>query len=158
VNFSELMKALAAAASKGDGAAVADLFTADGVYHDVFYGSFTGADAIRDMIDNYFHRDGQDFLWDMHDAVAENGIGYARYVFSYQSRLPDCQGRRGMFEGISIIRYNENGKILDYREVAESGVGLSLLGFSDERIARFLAKEAAALKARPESRAHVERT
>ena len=157
MNFHELVNALASAASKGDGAAVADLFSEDGAYHDVFYGTFTGRDAICDMIESYFHRDGEDFLWDMHDPVCQDGIGYARYVFSYRSKLPDCAGRRGMFEGVAVIRYDEDGKITDYREVAESGVGLSHLGFEDKRIARFLAKEAEALKARPESAAHAAR-
>jgi hypothetical protein len=155
MDFSNIVKALASSASKGDGAAVADLFAEDGAYHDVFYGTFKGQAAIQDMIENYFHRDGEDFIWDMHDPVGQNGIGYARYVFSYASRLPDCAGHRGMFEGVAIVRYNDDGKITDYREVAESGVGLSLLGFKPERIARFLSREAEALKSRPESSAHV---
>ena len=153
--FSDMVHALASAASKGDGAGVADLFSDNGEYHDVFYGTFKGRAAIQDMIDNHFHRDAEDFLWDMHDPVCLNGIGYARYVFSYRSKLPDCAGRRGMFEGVAILRYNADGKIEDYKEVAESGVGLSLLGFSAERIARFISREAEALRSRPESSAHI---
>ena len=153
--FADLVNGLAAAASKGDGNGVADLFAENGEYHDVFYGTFTGRTAICDMIENYFHRDASDFLWDMHDPVCHNGIGYARYVFSYKSSLPDCEGRRGMFEGVAIVKYDDAGKIVEYREVAESGVGLSLLGFSADRIARFLAREAESLRARPESSAHI---
>ena len=155
MEFSELVHALARAASAGDGAAVAALFAKDGEYHDVFYGTFKGREAISDMIENHFHRDGENFIWDMHDPVSQDGMGYARYVFSYQSRLPGCDGRRGMFEGVSVIRYDNEGKITDYKEIAESGVGLSLLGFEDARIARFLSKEAKSLQARPESAAHI---
>ena len=155
MNFSDITTALSDAASKGDGTAVANLFAENGIYHDVFYGAFEGRAAITDMIENHFHRDGEDFQWDMHDAIGQDGLGYARYVFSYRSRLPDCAGRRGMFEGVAVIRYDEDGKITDYKEVAESGVGLSLLGFSADRIARFLAREAKALKARPESAGHL---
>ncbi len=157
MEFSDIVKRLAAAACAGDGAGMADLFTEDGVYHDVFYGSFEGRAAIADMIENYFHRDGEDFLWDMHEAVGRDGLGYARYVFSYRSKLPDCKGKRGMFEGVAIVRYNEDGKITDYREVAESGVGLHLLGFSPERIAKFMNREAEELKSRDESAAHLAR-
>ena len=37
-------------------------FTPDGVYHDVFYGAFEGRDRIAEMIRDYFHRDGCNFL------------------------------------------------------------------------------------------------
>ena len=157
MDFSRMVKELAKAAADGDGTAVAELFAEGGVYNDVFYGSFTGREAIRDMIESYFHRDGEGFIWDMHDAVARDGIGYARYVFSYKSRLAGHEGTLGMFEGVAIIRYNAAGEITDYREVAESGVGLYLLGFPPERIVKFLAREAEALKARKESEAHVDR-
>ena len=155
MEFADIVGTLSRSAARGDGSAVADLFSEQGQYHDVFYGTFTGRAAIRDMIENYFHRDAEDFIWDMHDPVSHGGIGYARYVFSYQSKLSGCEGRRGMFEGVAIIRLDSDGKITDYREVAESGVGLSLLGFEDKRIARFLSREAEALKARPESASHV---
>ncbi len=141
---------------------MAALFAEDGVYHDCFYGSFKGREAIQDMIENYFHRDAEDFIWDMHDAVSGNdgsggGIGYARYVFSYRSKLADYAGNLGMLEGVAIVRYNEAGEITDYREVAETGAGLSALGFAPERIAKFMAREAKALQSRDESAAHVQR-
>ena len=47
--FADLVNGLAAAASKGDGNGVADLFAENGEYHDVFYGTFTGRAAICDM-------------------------------------------------------------------------------------------------------------
>jgi len=157
MEFPKIMNTLAAAASSGDGAKLASLFAQDGVYHDCFYGSFHGRQAITDMIENHFHRDAEDFKWDMHDAIASNGIGYARYVFSYRSRLADHTGNLGMFEGVAIVRYNDAGEITDYREVAETGVGLSILGFSAERITRFLSREAKALQARDESAHHINR-
>ncbi|MEM9360331.1 MAG: nuclear transport factor 2 family protein, partial [Pseudomonadota bacterium] len=77
--FAELIQNMAAAAARGDGQAVADCFTDDGIYDDVFYGPFQGA-RIKDMIENYFHRDGCNFRWDMHDPVDNGNVGYARYV------------------------------------------------------------------------------
>jgi ketosteroid isomerase-like protein len=157
MDFITVINKVADAASSGDGAAMAALFAEDGVYHDCFYGSFRGREAIRSMIEDYFHRDGEDFVWDMHDPVGGDGVGYARYVFSYRSKLADHAGRIGMFEGVAIVRYNQAGEITDYREVAETGVGLSLLGFSPERIAKFLARQAKALQARDESAIHIVR-
>jgi len=154
MDFAQLTARLADAACRGDGAARAALFTEDGVYHDVFYGTFTGRDGIRRMIEDYFHRDAENFLWDFHDPVCQGDIGYVRYVFSYDSKLPDYAGKRGLFEGISIIRLRD-GLIADYREVANAVAGLAGLGFAAERVHKILVKQAAELAGRDESARHV---
>lgn len=156
MDFAQLMTRLADAASEGDGAGVAALFTEDGVYHDVFYGAFEGRARIAEMIEGYFHRDGTGFRWDMHDPVSDGTIGYVRYVFSYESRLPDTAGRRALFEGVSIVRL-EDGLIRDYREVANAAAGLHTLGFAPERIAKFLDREAKELAGRDEAKGHAGR-
>ena len=148
-----LIKAFTAAVEAGDGARFAALFTEDGVYHDVFYGEFRGREAIADMLENRFHRDAKDFRWDMHDPVRSGDIAYARYVFSYTSKLPGAEGKRGMFEGVSILRL-EGDLIRDYREVANVGPGLVTLGFAPERIAKILGREARELAERPEAGDH----
>ena len=77
----------------------------------------------------------------------------ARYVFSYRSRLDGCEGRRAVFEGVAICRL-WGGLIADYREVANAAAGLSLMGFSDARLARIIARQASELLARDEAAAH----
>ena len=153
MDFATLIQTLADAACRGDGKAVATCFTPDGAYHDCFYGAFIGHAAITRMIEEYFHRDARDFRWDMHEAVSNGTTGYARYVFSYESKLPGMEGRRALFEGVSVCTLRD-GLIHAYHEVANSATGLQLLGFAPERIARFLAREAAALAARPEAARH----
>ena len=152
--FRSLLDAFAAAAVAGDGARFAALFAEDGCYHDVFYGAFQGRDAIADMIENRFHRDAENFRWDLHDPVRDGDIGYARYVFSYDSKLAGSEGKRALFEGVSIFRLNGD-KIRDYREVANAAPGLVALGFAPERVAKFLAREVRELAKRPEARGHV---
>jgi len=152
MSFAELIATMTQAACRGDGAAVAACFTADGVYHDCFYGAFTGA-AIATMIEDYFHRDARDFRWDLHDIVDDGRIGYARYVFSYESRLPNAMGRRALFEGVSICELRE-GRLASYREVANAAVGLHTLGFAPERIAKLLDREARELAGRSEAARH----
>jgi hypothetical protein len=154
-DFATLLTSMTAAASRGDGHAVASCFTPEGVYHDCFYGAFRGP-AIGDMIENYFHRDAENFRWDLHDPVADGRIGYARYVFSYDSRLPESRGIRAVFEGVSICQL-ENGLIKEYHEVAGSVAGLQQLGFSNERLGKLLRREAHALRAREEAAAHLPR-
>lgn len=152
MSFAELITTMTQAACRGDGAAVAACFTPDGVYHDCFYGAFAGA-AIVTMIEDYFHRDARDFRWDLHDIVDDGRVGYARYVFSYESKLPYAAGRRALFEGVSICELRQ-GRLASYREVANAAVGLHTLGFAPERIARLLDREARELAARTEAAAH----
>ena len=61
MSFAALIERMTQAACRGDGAGVGACFTEGGVYHDVFYGPFEGPAAIADMIDNHFHRDGENF-------------------------------------------------------------------------------------------------
>ena len=150
----DLLKEFTAAATAGDGARFAALFTDDGVYHDVFYGAFTGRAAIADMLENRFHRDAENFMWDMHDPVQQGDLIYARYVFSYDSKLADAAGRRGLFEGVAILRL-QDGAIADYREVANVGPGLARLGFAPDRLSKLMRRFADALAGRPESQQHL---
>ena len=141
------------AVEDGDGQAVAACFTKDGMYHDVFYGAFKGPD-IADMVDNYFHRDGTNFLWDLHDPVEQNGIGYVRYVFSYESKMDNAIGKRVVFEGVGICRM-DGDLIADYCEVANAAVGLLALGLPADRVAKFAAKQGLELNAREEAKSHI---
>ena len=76
--FSELLDAFTAAVQQGDGAAFGALFTEDGVYDDVFYGVFKGRKASASMLEDYFHRDGENFIWRMYEPMDSGAIGYAR--------------------------------------------------------------------------------
>lgn len=153
MKFDDLMQRFAAAAVEGNGARFASLFAEDGQYHDVFYGTFTGRTEIADMLENRFHRDATNFRWDMHDPVCQGGIGYVRYLFSYDSKLEGAEGRRGMFEGVAIVVLRD-GLIASYREVANVGPCLARLGFEPERLAKLMAREAEHLAARPEAAGH----
>ena len=151
--FADLMNVFAAAAIAGDGTRFSQLFTEDGVYHDVFYGEFRGRAAIADMLENRFHRDADNFRWDMHDPVRDGAVGYVRYVFSYDSKLAGCEGRRGLFEGVGILGL-DGDLIRSYREVANVGPGLVALGFAPERLSKILGRAARELAGRPEAAGH----
>jgi ketosteroid isomerase-like protein len=137
-----------------DGAAVAALFTPDGVYHDVFYGSFAGRAKVAELVDDWFFRDADNFRWDMVDPVSDGRLLYARYRFSYRSLLPEAKGARAMFQGVAILRL-EGGLIAEYREVAETAPAFVQMGFPAERVARIAAKQGEALRALPEWQRHL---
>jgi ketosteroid isomerase-like protein len=149
-----MLGAFCAAVEQRDGAAFASLFTEDGVYHDVFYGPFAGRAKIAEMIDDWFYRTADDFRWDMHTPVSDGKTLYARYTFSYRSKLPEARGGRAMFEGVAIMTLRD-GLIAEYHEVANTAPAFVDLNFAPARIAKIMAKHGAALKARPEMKRHL---
>jgi ketosteroid isomerase-like protein len=154
MNLTAVLRAFCDAVEQRNGKAFAALFTEDGVYHDVFYGPFSGHAEIADMVDDHFYRTATDFRWDMHAPVSDGETLYARYTFSYRSTLPEAKGARAMFEGVAIMKLRD-GKIIDYREVANTAPAFVELNFAPERIARIVARQGAALKARPEMKRHL---
>jgi ketosteroid isomerase-like protein len=154
MNISAMLKTFCDAVEQRDGKAFADLFTEDGVYHDVFYGAFEGRAKIAELIDDWFYRKASDFRWDMHSPVSDGETLYARYTFSYRSELPEAQGARAMFEGVGIMKFRD-GKIREYHEVANTAPSFVDMNFAAERIAKIAARQGAALKERPEMQRHL---
>ena len=154
MNPTAMLHAFCDAVEARNGKAFATLFTQDGVYHDVFYGAFKGHAKIAEMIDDWFYRTAEDFRWVMHDPVSDGRTLYARYTFSYRSKLPEAKGARAMFEGVAIMQLRD-GQIAEYHEVANTAPAFVDLNFAPERIAKIIAKQGAALKARDEMKRHV---
>src|SRR2546430_3002951 len=154
MDTAKMLRAFCDAVEQRKGADFADLFTEDGVYHDVFYGAFAGRSKIAEMIDDRFNRTATDFRWDMHSPVSDGKTLYARYTFSYRSTLPEANGARAMFEGVAIMMLRD-GLIAEYHEVANTATGFVDMNFAPERIAKIFAKQGAALKARPEMKRHL---
>jgi len=105
------------------------------------------------MVNEVFHKTARDFRWEMFRPVSDGASLYAYYTFSYVSLLPEAQGKRVGFEGVSMMKLKD-GKIAEYREVANAGPGFVDMGFSPERIAKILAKEGTHLKQQPEWKRH----
>jgi ketosteroid isomerase-like protein len=154
VNVPAMLRTFCDAVERRDGKAFAALFTEDGIYHDVFYGAFEGRAKIAGMIDDWFYRTATDFRWDMHAPVTDGTTLYARYTFSYRSLLPEAKGARSMFEGVAIMTLR-GGLIAEYHEVANTAPAFVAMNFAPERIAKIVAKQGAALKARPEMARHL---
>jgi ketosteroid isomerase-like protein len=154
MSITAMLRTFCDAVERHDGKAFAALFTEDGVYHDVFYGAFKGRADIAELIDDWFYRTATDFRWDMHAPVSDGTLLYARYTFSYRSTLPEAKGARAMFEGVSIMTLRD-GLIAEYHEVANTATGFVDMNFAPERIAKIMARQGAALKARPEMARHL---
>ncbi len=155
-SFADLLTSFTEAIVANDGVGLGALFTEDGVYADEFFGVHRGRAAIAAMLWR-FHDTGSDYRWDFFDPVSDGKIGYARFRFSYRSRLPESAGRPVMFEGMSSFRLAESALIAHYGEAFDRGVALVQLGFPTERIRRIVEKAAAAQNATDEARDHLDR-
>ncbi len=153
MDLSALLKQFTSAVERRDGRAFAQLFAEDGVYHDVFFGPFAGRAKIAEMIDDWFYRTARDFRWEMFRPVSDGKMLYAYYTFSYVSTLPEANGKRVGFDGVSMMQLRD-GLIVEYREVANSSIGLLEIGFAPERVAKILGKEAKHIKERAEWQRH----
>lgn len=155
MDFPALLQDFAKSVQANDGPALAALFTEDGIYDDGFFGPYQGRIAIAKML-QHFHDGGRDYWWEFEAPVCDGVNGYAQWRFSYASRLEGCEGTPVLFEGMSRFSLRD-GRIALYREMFDRGLALSQLGFAPERLARIVAKAAAAQNARPESGKHLAR-
>lgn len=153
--FAELLKTFAMCVEANDGEGFAALFTPDATYEDYFFGAHRGRKAIIAMLAR-FHEGGEHYRWEFHEPVSDARIGYARYRFSYRSKVPESAGKPIAFEGISRLLLRD-GLIEHYAEAFDRGVAFVQLGFAAGKVARLLEKYAGAQNATPQFRHHLER-
>jgi hypothetical protein len=154
-DFPALLTRFAAAVVANDGAALAALFTEDGTYDDGFFGAHTGRPAIAQMLQR-FHDTGRDYRWTWSEPLSDDRTAYARWRFSYASRLPGAEGKPVLFEGMSRFQFRGD-LIAHYAEAFDRGVALIQTAMPPDRIARVLEKAAAAQNATAEAKDHLER-
>ena len=152
MDFEAILRRLAAAVESGDGEALADCFTVDGVYEDYFFGRKEERQGLKEML-QHFYQGAKNFRWEFFDAVCAGDRGYARYRFSYDSLQPQALGVRVGFDGISCLDLRD-GLIAHYREVFDRGMALAQQNFEAQRILRIEMKHAAALRQAPSWTAH----
>jgi hypothetical protein len=155
IDFPGLLRRFTDAVAADDGRGLAALFTEDGVYDDGFFGAHTGPADIARMLAR-FHETGADYRWDFFDPLTDGRIGYARWRFSYISKMPGAEGRPVVFEGMSCFTFRGD-RIASYAEVFDRGVALVQQNFPAERLGRALAKFAQRQNATPACQDHLAR-
>jgi hypothetical protein len=155
LDFPALLRRFADAVVANDGAALAALFSEDGVYEDGFFGAHKGHADIARMLAR-FHETGSDYRWDFFDPLTDGRIGYARWRFSYASKMPGAEGKPVVFEGISLFEFRGDS-IARYSESFDRGVALVQQDFPAERLRKILMKTAQAQNATPACREHLAR-
>jgi ketosteroid isomerase-like protein len=151
--FADLVARFGAAATAGDGAALAACFTPDGIYDDYIYGPHAGRAAIADMLENLFHRDAAEYDWTFYDPVVSGDIGYTHSLSTFLSKVPGYEGREIVIDGMSRFVLKD-GLIGEYHESVNGGVAHAQLGLAPERIAKVMARWAKRLRERPDVAAY----
>jgi len=152
-DFASLLTRFSAAATAGDGAALAACFTEDGTYFDYIYGPHQGRAAIADMLENLFHRDAAEYDWTFFDPVCAGDLAYARSLSRFVSTVEAFKGREVVIDGISrfVLR---DGLIAEYHESVNGGVAQSQLGVPPERMAKVMARWAKRFREQPDVEAY----
>jgi ketosteroid isomerase-like protein len=135
--FAALVTRFGAAATAGDGKALAAFFTEDGTYFDYIYGPHKGRASIADMLENLFHRDADDYDWTFFDPVVNGDLGYARSLSRFVSKIEQFKGNRVVIDGISRFVLKD-GLIAEYRESVNGGVAQAQLGVAPDRMAKVM--------------------
>ena len=133
-----MLSRFAAAVAANDGAGLAALFATDGVYDDGFYrrvrrprGDRKDASALS--------RHRNKFSLGLLRRLSDGKTGYARYRFSYASKMTGSEGKPVVFEGTAHFVFRD-GQIARYSEVFDRGLALAQQDFAPERIKRVLLK------------------
>lgn len=153
--FETMLEKFSACVAANDGAGLAALFTPEGTYDDYFFGVHTGRAEIAAML-AHFHEGGELYRWEFYEPLSDARIGYARYRFSYRSKVPGSAGKPIVFEGMSVMHL-QDGLIAKYAEVFDRGTAFVQLGFPAGKVARLLEKYSDAQNATPAFQAHLGR-
>ena len=137
--FEKLTYDLTQSVCNNDGEGLANLFADNGVYHDYIYGSFKGKKNIKLMLNNYFHRDAKNFVREMSDHIFREDIGYAKYMFTFTSKIPEYLGKKVLVSGISFFRFKYNS-IVEYSESVNGGIAMVQLGVKPEKMQKVFLK------------------
>ncbi len=118
---------------KTDVSGLLELFTDDASYHDVFYGQFTGKQAIRGMFETFF-REGKDYLWDLTKVIAGADAIAAEANFGFTSV---SNGRQARFPLVSIFEVQDD-RIQGYREYFDFGRALLQTGVEPAAVGKII--------------------
>ena len=71
--------------------------------------------------------------------VFRNDIGYAKYIFTFTSKIPEYLGKKVVVSGISFFRFKLNS-IVEYSESVNGGIAMVQLGVKPEKMQKVFLK------------------
>ncbi|MBM3555367.1 MAG: nuclear transport factor 2 family protein [Alphaproteobacteria bacterium] len=155
--FAAFIDRFSRAAETGNGKALGECFTEDGIYHDYIYGPHQGRKEIAEMLEGLFHRDATDYRWEMFDPVLVGDVGYIWSLSSFTSTIPEFKGRRVVIDGMSRFVMRD-GLAAHYYESVNGGVAMSQLGVAAGRMEKVFRKWTGWLLDDPATKAYLARS
>jgi hypothetical protein len=151
----EVFASLAAAIEGQDAKKAAACFAIDATYDDGFYGVMHGRSEIEAMFGERWFVDGGRFRWSFLEPVVSKEWAYARYLFSYTSRLRHTADKRAVMSGCCQLRLSATGEIGSYRDWTTGAAMLVDLGTPTVALERILRREHASVVAQEEAARHL---
>lgn len=148
-NRSDVAHRFASAFNARDVDGVLDCFTTDAVYHDLFYGRFTGRSGLRQLFERMY-REGDRHCWTMAHVVTSPActIGEWGFEFTVSDRVPQGGGRTLRFGGVSVFE-TRAGRCHTYREHFDRAAALLAVGIRPSAVAGLVARRPSVLVTLP---------
>jgi len=117
-------------------------FTDDAIYQDVTYGTHSGQDELKKMLERMFLE--ADACWKAHTWVADARRVAIEWTIDSQitAAVPQSAGKRVRLFAMGLFEFRD-GRIASYREYLDFGQVLLQLGVSPEGLDRALSKKLA---------------
>ncbi len=115
-------------------------FTDDAIYQDVTYGTHSGQDELKKMLERMFRE--PDACWKAHTWVADARRVAIEWTIDSQitAAVPQSAGKRVRLFAMGLFEFRD-GSIASYREYLDFGQVLLQLGVSPESLHRALSKK-----------------
>jgi len=120
--------------------AVLDCFTDDVDYSDIFFGNFTGREALRGMFERTF-RSSAEHTWTVIRTLASAAEIVAEWEFDYtvSDAVPSGGGRRLLLPGVSWLDLRGD-RCCRYREFFDRAATLHAQGIEPSTVAAIVAR------------------
>jgi len=139
MDFDVLLKDFTYYVEQNNGEKLSEMFSQNGVYDDYIYGAFEGRKNIETMLTNHFHQDAKDMTWKMYDSIFKDGIGYAKYRFTFTSTIQESYGSKVAVPGMACFEF-EGDLIRKYSESVNGGIAMAQLNLPAGKIKRVFEK------------------
>ena len=137
-----LVEEFIAAYNRKDAPGALACFTHDAIYQDVTYGTHSGQDELKKMLERMFLE--ADACWKIRTLVADAGRVAIEWTIDSQitAAVPQSAGKQVRLFAMGLFEFRD-GRIASYREYLDFGQVLLQLGVSPEGLHRALSKKLA---------------
>jgi len=116
------------------------LFSENAVYIDCLYGEFRGLKEIEEFYKRC-HKEARGYKFIPNSKIFGEGVVSFEWYFSFISNMPHAMGKKIELTGASFLNLDDKGKIIRYRDYADSIIFLLKGNVPEEKIIKFYKKK-----------------